>query len=125
MIVYQGEDKTVNLTLKDAEGTPINLSSGYDNIVVFISNADGSVLEKYSRETTAGWQEINTDDQALGLLSFHISSATTKLASCGKKYIEVLVQKNDLDMDDDKYDSILKSYLFTIAESVTATQTLP
>jgi len=124
-IIYQGEDQTIRVEIVDANGAPVDLSTGYSNVIAFLHNGDQTVLEKYSRTTTSGWQAIDTDEQALGVLSFHIDSSKTKLASCGKKYFEILVRKTDVDLADSNYDTIASGYIFTIKESVTATQTLP
>lgn len=123
--VYRFEDKTINITLKDSTGAVIDLSSGFDNIVIFIYNADDTILQKYSRTTTEGWQAIDTTNQATGVLSFLLDSDTTKLASLTKKYIEVLARKTDGDVPDSKYDLIGAKYLCTIHKSRSSEIELP
>lgn len=123
--VYQLEDKTFRIRVKDKTGAPIDFSSGYDNIVILIKNADDSVFAKYSRTTTVGWKAIDTTDQATGYLSFSIESEDTNLDSLGKKSIEVLTRKTDATLTDGVYDSICTSYLFTLKKSTVATLTLP
>jgi hypothetical protein len=122
---YRLEDLTFTVTLRDKDGNVIDFSSGYANIVIFIYNADGSVFEKYSRATTAGWKAIDTTNQNVGKLSFATDSATTKLGVLGKKYVEVLTRKTDAGLADNAYDTIERAYLFTLKESISSTITLP
>lgn len=123
--VYRFEDKTFKISLKDSNGAAIDLSVGYDNIVIFIYNADKTILEKYSSVTTAGWQDIGIALQNLGIVTILLDSETNADAALGKKYIEVLVRKTDANVPDNKYDTIAEKYLFTLKDSRSSEVTLP
>jgi hypothetical protein len=123
--VYRFEDKTFEVSCIDADNAPIDFSSGFDNIGIFVYNADRSTLAKYSRKITAGWKSIDTSNQATGKLSFIIDSDTLKLAPLGKKFIEVIIRKTSAIVSDSKYDSITSQYLFTLKQSISSITVIP
>jgi len=125
IVVYRFEDKTFEVKLTDANDAVIDLSTGFDNVGIFVYNADRSILAKYSRTVTVGWKQMDTTNQATGVLSFLLDSDTLKLASLGKKYIEVILRKTSGSVPDNKYDSIVSNYLFTLKQSVSSVTTLP
>lgn len=125
-ILPRDSDQEFEITVGDRVGYPIDLSIGMYNVVIIVYNRDKTVLEKYSVVATAGWQAIDTTDWANGKLSFLLLNSVTKLATAGKKYYEVRVQKTDGTLPDAKYDTIsTMNYLCTIEESLTQNITLP
>lgn len=123
--VYKLEDKTIEIELLDENGDAIDLTTGFDNIVVFLRNADKTIMAKFSLTTTAGWGAITLSGTETGVLSFLVDSDTTKLATVGKKEVEVLLQKTDGAVPDGSYDTIMKQYILTLEESTSSTVTLP
>jgi hypothetical protein len=125
IVVYRFEDKTFKLKIRDAVGALIDFSTGYDNIVIIIYNADRTVLQQYSRTTTVGWKAIDVTNQASGEFSVVLESADTESATLQKKYIEVLVRKTSGLVAGGKYDTISSKYLFTLKDSISSAVTLP
>jgi hypothetical protein len=126
VLIPQGSDQDFEIEILDTDGAAIDLSVGFSNIVAIVYNANKSVLDKFSIVTAAGWKEIDTTDQATGKLSFTLLTAVSNIATEGKKYLEVRVQKSDGTVGDGNYDTIVNDmYLFTITKSITVNLTLP
>jgi hypothetical protein len=126
VIVPQGSDEEFEITCKDRDGNLFDLSVGYTNIVIIVFNANKSVLEKFSVLAEAGWGTIDTSNAAAGKLSFKLLTSVTNLATEGKKYIEVRLQKTDGTIEDGIFDTIsTDTYLCTIVKSRSVNLTLP
>ncbi len=126
VILPQGSDQEFTITCKDEDGVAIDFSAGFQNIVIIVYNQDKTILEKYSKVTTAGWKAIGFTDWATGRLSFKLTTDITNLAVPGKKLFEIRVQKTDVTLADTLYDTIVnEKYLCTITKSLTSILTLP
>lgn len=126
IFIPQGSDQTFEVTCKDADGAPIDFSVGYSNVVIVVYNQNKTVFDKFSIVASVGWKTIDITNQAQGRLSFKLLTATTTLATEGKKFFEVRVQKTDGTVGDGNYDVVVTDqYLCTILKSVINPLTLP
>lgn len=123
--VARMSDIDLEITIKE-NGVPVDYSSGYDNIVVFVNHADGTEMAKFSDVVASGYEYLETGDIANGKVSFRLTSEVTKLAPLGKYYYEVLARKADGTLGDGEYDKISTgNYIFTLVESFSRSATLP
>lgn len=124
--LLKGEDKNIVFTLTDGNAVPINLTTETEGILVYFYYKNSEVLEKYSRDAKAGFN--NTDfevtDAANGEFTIHLQSSKTVSANDGEILAEVKVKQTDADFADNLFRSIIKdAELFTIKDALSKSDT--
>ena len=109
-IYKKGESIIFELTLKDEDGTVIDLS-GLDTIEVNVYNAATEVTLKTG--TYAGG-EVTYDDAATGVIQLHIEDGLTSLAEANYYNYCCTVTATDADFDDSTNTSIATGTAFQI-----------
>ena len=116
--MYQGEDKVIDFVLKKADGTVQNLND-LTNVVVLIIDSGGNVLEKYSREVLAGFNNTDFDvtNAILGEFSINMRRSVTLTACTGTLKFEIKVSETNVDFTSNKQYSIAEENIFSVMQS--------
>jgi len=123
--LLKGEDKNIVFTLTDSNKVAINPTTGTEGILVYFYYRSGLVLEKYSRDVRAGFN--NTDfevtDAGNGKFTIHIQSALTEPANEGEVLVEVKVQQPDTDFTNNTFHSIINdTEVFTLVDNLSKSE---
>lgn len=97
--IYRGEDVSLTLYLKYADGTDIDLTTvnGY-KIEVF---QDGKLIQKFSQNAASGYTLVVETSAATGEIKLPIEGENTVDAVCGKPvYYDLKIEWTDTDYPD-------------------------
>lgn len=123
--ILQGADIDVELEVRDADNALYDLS-GATKLAVVLMYEDYTILEKYSKNASAGWKVLDVTNAATGKLAFKIESAETLDAVEGKIFAEIKARFPDVDYADGYYDMLGQGiYIGEIVKSVTNSLTIP
>jgi hypothetical protein len=134
ILIPRQSDTEWLIEVVDDNGDPVNLTQfnpdgiGFEsNIVLVLYHPDKTIVDKYSlKQPATGWKELTITGDDNNKLSFLLDSDASNLAKLSKVFYELRVQKEDGNMTDNEFDSIVKDiYLCTITDSITSTLTLP
>lgn len=105
--IYTNSDNVINLTVTDKDsGDPFDLSAVEGYIIILYYVQGGKVLNKFSKNTMEGYDDIIEDDAAGGLIHINLSREVTKSATPGDIDLEILVQSSNSEFEDSKFNSI-------------------
>jgi len=104
-LIYRGEDKTIAITVKDALGAVIDLSTASE-IIVRLLDVSGNTIEQYSKTIQVGFETLDIPAPASGVMNLFLNAAKTDIAAIGFMNAEIKMRFADTDFDDDTFDSV-------------------
>ena len=119
--IVKGEDKKITITVKDADGVEIDLTTlnGYICVLYQV----GLVVAQYSKNVQVDFDPLTELDQGTdtGKFEVNLQSAQTSLAIANKDlFAEVKIQTAQAGFDDSTFDQIVgKIKVGTIVDSQT------
>ncbi len=123
--ILQAADQQIQLTVTDSSGAAYDMSSA-SKLIVAVYYEDGTLLQKYSKNSAAGWSVLDVTSASSGILKFKIETGDTITAPPGKVFAEVRIQTADVSYEDGYYDLLGQGiYIGEIVQSITSTLTLP
>jgi len=119
-MAIQGTDIKINFSLKQDDGSALDLS-GYPGITVHIyDKAMRNPLLKFSRVSATGYIVLSIVNAAAGTLEIILPKAQTATFPEGEIMAEVRLKKAD-----GTYSAITDVELFTMEKSITPQETIP
>lgn len=106
-IAYRGEDLPVTLTITDGSN-PVDLATLEGYIAIFYFAESGKVLDKFSKNTIAGYGDVEETDAPNGEFECKIQSAVTAAAEEGTVLVEVKTQTNDVEYTDNSFNTVVR-----------------
>lgn len=127
--LYQGEDKIIRFTLwQDEDKTvPYNLNL-LPQIIVWLYDSSGTVIERYSKVAIASPLHNTADfdivDAVNGIFEINLRSEKTVLMCSGLMAFELKFAETNADFTNNKYKSIARQNIYMVQSSKTANQTI-
>lgn len=117
--IYRGEDKTIDFTLKNADGSAVDLDDLL-GLVVIIYQFDKKTLAKYSKNALSGYDTIDITDAAAGKFSVKLQAKHTRAANLTEVFVEIKTQATQSGFDENKIESVVSDQsIAIIKDSIT------
>jgi len=97
-VLYRGEDKLIEVTIKDSAGSAVDLDT-LDGIQAYIVDSRKSVLVKFSLNGESGFETLTKSDAANGKYQIRLQSDRTGNARLETYSIETKIQRTDAAYD--------------------------
>lgn len=125
--ISQGEDIDCEYTLKQKNGSILDMSSVGVRVYAIITDGYGTIKSKYKLGLpSTGWIVMTSALLATGKIKFSILSNVTTFLEPGRYYIEIKARFPSANHSDDFFFDIEeKEYAFSIKKSQINTLTLP
>lgn len=119
LTILQGEDCDCQITMKDINGTVIDLSGAGVKVYAVLMDGYRTIFGKFkSGSTASGWELIDNTNFLTGVLSFSVLSTVTKTMAAGDYYLEVLMRFPSSTHGDGYYDVQERVLLFSVMDSI-------
>lgn len=104
-IIFKGEDKTITITITDANDDLVDLDDAPE-IIVRLLDESKNTIEKYSKTTQAGFRDLDIPDPASGEMNLFLNAAQTDVAARGFMSAEIKMEFVDVNFDDSTLDAV-------------------
>jgi len=104
-IIFKGEDKTIEITVTDADDQVIDLDTASE-IIVRILDESGNSIEEYNKAGGGDFRALDIPNPSLGIMNLFLNAAETDVAALGSVDVEIKMRFSDTDFDGDVADAV-------------------
>lgn len=101
-VIEQGADMTIEFTVRDQEGSTVNLSS-YQGMAVILLDADKKVVAKFAVPSRTGFEDLALTTPEEGKCSIYLRREITKDLKPGIVTAEIKAQSLNEEFDDNRF----------------------
>ena len=103
--IFRGEDKTIEITITDADDQVIDLDTA-DEIIVRLLDEFGNTIEEYNKGGGGEFRALDIPDPSLGIMNLFLNAAQTDTAAKGFMSAEIKMRFADVNFDDSTLDAV-------------------
>lgn len=104
-IIFKGEDKTIVITITDANDEVIDLDTASE-IVVRLLDESGNSIDQYNKAGSGEFRPLDIPDPSLGIMNLFLNADATDTAAKGFMSAEIKMRFTDVNFDDSTLDAV-------------------